>query len=201
LAVAASSKDRATTYRLSSRVSPVTLNRLVLTTDVPYFNREFQLTGVAEDGRESILARGRFARNAGDTAPVAIELPASRIARLILRIDDGDDAALPLRAVEARCPVPDIFVAAPAGSYALLAGDADAVAPRYELESVRDVVLAVGAEEIRPQPIEKNPGYKLSSRFTQGQGPGRAVLWTALIAAVVVLLAVTLRLARQQPGT
>jgi hypothetical protein len=200
LAVAASSKSRATTYRLSAAVSPVTVDRIAVDTDVPFFDREFKLTGVTEDDKTTVVAQGRFTRSAGDPMPVAIDFGAARLTRLELRIEDGDDAPLILGSVRARGSVPDIFVAAPTGAYTMFLGAAEAPRPNYELERVRDVVLSVTAAEVRPQPIEKNPGYKLSARLTQGNGPEQALLWIALIAAVVVLGALTLRLARQKPS-
>ena len=200
MSVASSSKDRATTYRLSSAVSPLTVDRLMIDTDAPYFDREFSLSGVTDDDREVALARGRIARRAGDPMPVAIEFLPSRVTRLTLRIEDGDDAALHLTSILARGPAPDVFVAAPAGSYTLLLGAADTAAPTYELERVREVVLAVEAGAVKTQPIEKNPAYKLSARLSQGKGREQVLLWVALIAAVVVLLVLTLRLARGAPG-
>jgi hypothetical protein len=200
LAAQAGSKDRATTYALSSAVSPMTANRLAIDTDAPYFDRAFRLSGTTDDGRDLVLAQGRLARSHGDPMPVTIDFPAARVARLALKIEDGDDAPLALRAVRARVPVPDVFVAAPAGPYTLLLGADDAAPPRYELEHVRDVVLAVSAGEIQPQPIEKNPAYTLGSRLARGSGKDQALLWGALIAAVVVLVAITLRLARSAPA-
>jgi len=199
LAITASSKNRTTTYRLSSPVSPLTVDRIAVDTGVPFFDRPFTLSGEGEDGKEAVLAQGRFARRAGDPLPVTIELGTARVTRLTLRMDDGDDAPLTLSAVQARTPVPEVFVAAPEGSYTLLLGAENSAAPSYELARVRDVVLAVSAGDIRVQPIEANPGYRLSSRFTQGKGPEQALMWIAIVAAVLVLGVLTLRLARQSP--
>jgi len=202
LAAEASSKDRATTYGLSSVVYPMTVNRVAVDTDAAYFDRAFRLYGAGADDKatEIVLAQGRFARANGDPMPVTIDFPTARIARLALKIEDGDDAPLRLKSIRARVPVPDIFVAAPAGSYTLLLGAEASDAPSYELEHVRDVVLAVGAAEMKPQPIERNPGYRVSSRLAQGKGRDQVLLWSALLAAVVVLLALTLRLARNAPA-
>jgi hypothetical protein len=199
LAVAQASKNRATTYRLSGSVSPLFVDRITVATDAPFFDREFRLSGFAGDAADVVLARGRFARAAGSGAPVAIEFSPVRVEHLTLTIEDGDDAPLTIRSIEARSRVPDVFVAAPAGAYDMLLGAAGAEAPRYELERVRDVVLAVTAGDVRVQPLEKNPGYKLSARFTQGKGPEQTLLWTAIVAAVVILGGLTLRLSRQNP--
>ena len=200
LSVAASSKSRATTYLLSSAVSPLTVDRLTIDADAPYFDREFTLSGDTEGDEEISLSQGRFARRAGDPMPVTIEVPPVRITGLTLRIEDGDDAPLHLSSVLARGPAPDVFVAAPEGSYTLLLGAGDTGAPTYELARVRDVVLAVEAGAVKTQPIEKNPAYKLSARLSQGKGLEQVLLWVALIAAVLVLLVLTLRLSRSAPG-
>ena len=199
LATAAASRDHATTYRLSTGVTPLTLDGLVVETQVPFFDRPFRLSGTVDGGAVTVLAQGRIARSAPEPAPVTIEVPRARVASLELRIDDGDDAPLGMRAIRARCPVPDVFVAAPAGSYVLLAGGDETAPPRYELERVRDVILAVDAGDVRMEPLEKNPGFRVSTRFTRGRGPQQTILWIAIIAAVVVLAAITLRLARGGP--
>lgn len=196
LSVESSSKNRATTYRATGSVTPLSVDRIVVDTAVPFFDREFRLTGFPENGQERTLAQGRFARPAGDTTPVTIAFGAARVARLELKIEDGDDAPLTIRSIVARSTVPDVFLAAPAGEYTLLLGAPDAAPPSYELARVRDVVLSVAAEEVRAEPLSKNPGYRLSARLTQGKGPERTLLWAALIAVVVVLGALTLRLAR-----
>jgi hypothetical protein len=201
LAAAATSRDQATTYRLSTGVFPLTLDRLVVDTDVPFFDRPFRLSGNVDGGATAVLAQGRLARTTPDPAPVAIELPSARVTSLELRIEDGDDAPLAVRAIRARCPVPYVFVAAPAGSYMLLAGGEESAPPRYELERVRDVILAVDAGDVRTEPLQKNPDFRVSSRFTRGRGPQQAILWIAIVAAVVVLAAITLRLARQGPAS
>jgi hypothetical protein len=201
LTVAASSKKRASTFKLSSGLPLLSVDRLSVDTDVRFFDRGFRLAGVTEDRKEIQLAQGRFARSAGDPRPVTLGFAPVRVTRMELTLHDGDDAPLPLRSVEARCPVPEIFLAAPAGSYVMLAGADGAARPSYELERVRDVVLAVGAGDVRAESIEPNPDYKLSARFTQGKGWERSLLWIAIVAAVVVLGGLTLRLVRQSPAS
>jgi hypothetical protein len=200
LVVSPSSKNRVTTYRLTSSVDPLTVDRLSVDTDVPFFDREFRLSGDVDDDKDVVLTQGRFSRNAGDPTSQTIGFGAARVTRLELRIEDGDDAPLAIRSIRALCPVPDIYVAAPAGSYTLLLGATDLAAPSYELERVRDVVLSVGSGEVSPQLLEANPGHNLTARLTQGKGPGQTLLWVSLIAAVVILGALTLRLARNEPS-
>ena len=74
-------------------------------------------------------------RAAGDPRPVLVPFDATRFDRLELRVVDGDDAPLDFTQVEARFPVAEVFFAAPAGSYSVLVGQPEAVAPSYELEA------------------------------------------------------------------
>ena len=63
---------------------------------------------------------------------------------------------------------------------------------------MRDVVLAVKAAPIEAGPLGANRDYSLYARL-KGQGYRQtALLWTALSAAVVVLVIMTLRLARRE---
>jgi hypothetical protein len=152
------------------------------------------------DGERVTLAAGRLLRPAGDPRPVTLDLDPARAESLELTVEDGDDAPLVFRSVEARVPVPELFLAAPEGEYALLLGAPDETAPRYELERVRDVVLAVDAAGAEAAALQDNPDFSLGARL-HGQGTGqRVLLWVVLIGAVVLLGALTLRLARREPA-
>ena len=110
-------------------------------------------------------------------------------------VSDGDDAPLDLDRVTARVPQPDLYLAAPAGSYFLLLGNPGAEAPRYELESVRSTVLSVPAATISSSPLEPNPAFASTSRFTSSAGAQQLALWVVLGIAVLALGGLTLRLA------
>jgi len=193
--------DRASRYTLNPPVSPLRSERLVLDPDAPFFDRGFRLVGRLADGEQVTLATGRLQRPAGDPRPVSVDLKTVRVTSLELTVEDGDDAPLVFRSVEARVPVPELFLAAPEGEYALLIGAPDEKAPRYELERVRDVVLAVDAADVDAAALEDNPDFSLSARL-HGQGTGqRVLLWVVLIGAVVILGLLTLRLARRESET
>jgi len=118
---------------------------------------------------------------------------------LRLVVVDGDDAPLGFDAVRAQVVVSDLFLTAPAGEYRLLLGEPEADGPRYELERVRDVVLAVKAAEAAAGPVRPNPDYSSRARLGRGGGPQKVLLWAALVAAVLVLGALTFWLARREP--
>ncbi len=189
-------EDGVARYRPRLPAAGATLSRLVLETDVPFFDRDYRLIGW-RGGEEVVLARGRLARRIGDPRPLAIACAAQWVERLELRVTDGDDAPLSLESVRGHFPVPELYFAAPAGSYALLLGDPDAVAPRYELERVRGLVLAVASVEAEAEELVENPAYSAGARLLSDGVRQQVVLWLALAAAVVGLTALTLRLARR----
>jgi len=129
-----------------------------------------------------------------------VDVPAERFEELELIVEDGDDAPLELTRAEASIPVADLFMAAPAGAYTLLLGFPDAEAPRYELERVRPTVLAAAPGRIASHPLEESPAFSASARLGSSTGMQQILLWLAIGIAVLVLVVLTLRLARQEPG-
>ena len=190
-------RERASHYRLALPVSPIRLDQIVLDTDTPFFDRAYRLTATLEDKRESTLAQGRLVQRVGPR-PVNIDFPPARVVALELTVQDGDDAPLRFRAARASLLLPDLFLTAPAGDYFLLVGDPKASAPSYELTRVRDVVLAVSSAPVEAKAAGPNPDYSRARLAIERRGDlvPQVLLWSVLVAAVVVLTALTLRLAR-----
>ncbi len=195
-------KDGVTRYRLRLPVTPVSLDRLVVDSPVPFFDRAFNLTAtIDEKGKSSAsLASGRLVRRVGDPRPVTIAVSATRIFSLVLEVVDGDDSALVLSSVTARLPVPELFFAAPAGEYEMLLGHPGASAPRYELERIRPMVLAVESSDASVQPLEENPDFRPGARLANRAGALQIILWVVVIGLVVFLSLLTLKLARDKPS-
>ena len=149
---------------------------------------------------ERSVYSGRLQRRAGETGPVAIDVELQRIDGLKLRVEDGDDAPLPISAVRASLPLMRLALAAPAGDYALLLGNPDDEAPSYELEQVRRAVFSARGRDAQLGPLERNPEYSARARLSTGTGPQQLLLWVALILVVGVLSVVTLRTARGAPA-
>jgi hypothetical protein len=192
-------RDRTSRYDLSPPVSPLAVDRILLETGAGYFDRAFTLEAEPADGPRRAIARGRLARPIGDPRAASIDLAPARVVSLHLAIEDGDDAPLAFQSVRARVLLPEVYLTAPAGRYELLMGAAGQSAPRYELERVREVVLAVQAATVEPGALAANPDYSLGARL-KGRGLRQTILlWGALIAAVVILGGLTLRLARREP--
>ncbi len=192
-------KDGQSRYRLPLPASPATLSLLTLDSDTLFFDRSFELLG-RNGERETTLARGRLTRRVGDPRPVEIACRPEGVEELELVVHDGDDAPLSWSSAEARFPVPELYFAAPTGSYSLLLGDPEATAPRYELERIRELILAVPSAPVAASPIEENPAYSAGARLVGEEGLQKILLWVALAAAVLILSGLTLRLARKGDG-
>ncbi len=190
--------DGRSRYTIEPPVKPLLLDRLVVEPAAPFFDRAFQLLGTPVEGRQTTLATGRLVRHHGDPRPVTITVQKQRLQELQLVIEDGDDAPLVLEHIEARVPQPDLYLAAPAGSYTLLLGDPGTITPRYELERVRSTVLGVPAHPVSSGELEPNPELSAASRLASGRGKQQVLLWAVLGLAVLALAGLTLRVARQE---
>jgi hypothetical protein len=82
----------------------------------------------------------------------------------------------------------------------VLVGHPEAEAPSYELERVRDVVLAVRSAPAEAGALEPNAAFSRSARMASGEGWQRVVLWGAILLLVAFLTMLTLRLAKREQG-
>ena len=190
--------NRISRYEIEIPEGSLALDRIEIETNAPFFDRAFTLRGRLEDGGETHLASGRLVRRAGDPRPSTITIEPMRVVLLELEIEDGDDAPLDILRVVARSSVPDVYTAAVAGDYDLLLGYPDAAAPVYELERIRSTILAVPAGAITSGDLESNPDFSSASRLSHSGGAQQFLLWGVLGLAVIVLVIVTLRAARQE---
>ena len=113
------SEDGESRYALGLPVAPLGIDHLVLDADAPYFDRAFRLVGTDGDGEERPVNVGRLMRPIDDPRPVTIDVKSARLESLELIVEDGDDAPLVLRSVEARVRVPRLYLTAPEGEYDL----------------------------------------------------------------------------------
>lgn len=201
---AVASRRRSSTYEFELPVAPLRLSRITLHTETPYFDRGYELVTIDEHGTEQVLSRGRLVKEARRPRPTRISFSPQSIHELELVIDDGDDAPLHFREISARALLPELFLVAPAGTYSLLIGNPDVRAPRYELERVRDVVLAVASNPAGVAPLEANHDFSLTASLRGEDGPGSllqaGLVWGVLLVAVAVLAILSLRIARQPPS-
>ncbi|MCK5379753.1 MAG: hypothetical protein KAJ78_10130, partial [Acidobacteria bacterium] len=191
-------EDHESYYSLEVPNPPMTVGRLLIQTEAPYFDRGFRLQATLEDGRKRDLAQGRFFRRLGDPRAVRVDFSPTRVSSLELIINDGDDAPLALGSVSARIPTPNLYLAAEPGAYEVLLGFPEAQPPHYELEKIRSTVLAVPAAAVTSGPLEDNPLYSAARRLSGAANLQKILLWAVLGFAVIILVLMTLRMARQE---
>lgn len=194
------SKEGRSTFTFHLPTRPLNLDQIVVDTPIPFFDRSFELTAsLDEKSRDEVtLATGRLVRRVGDPRPVIITFPPTRAYSVAVEIVDGDDSPLELERISARFPLPQLFFAAPAGDYDLLLGNPEAEHPRYELNRVRQVVLAVESLPVDAAELASNPDYRPGARLATQKGALQVLLWVAVTSVVIFLTVLTLRLARQE---
>lgn len=189
-------KGKAHETRLSLELprAPLTLDAVTLRTSAEYVNRDVELVGITEGGERRVLQRGTLSRRPGQSEPLRLSFAAERATALELVIENASDAPLSVDAVSAHVAAGEVFLAAPPGEYTMLLGDTEHEPARYELARARDLVLAVPVATATARTFEPNPAYVRPSRIR----PPALALWGAIVLAVLVLGALTLRLARRE---
>lgn len=194
--------DRETRFTLSPGDHPLRLAGIELDVDAGFVDRPFTLVARDEAGKERTLAGGRLQRAAGVRDALSVSFADTRVTGLTLVVRNGDEAELAVSAVRAICPLSELYVAAPPGSYGLLAGDPEADAPQYEIAGLRSTVLALPAVDVTTDAGAANPEFSRSAATARHLAGGRVLpriaVWIVLIAAVVVLTLLTLRLVRRE---
>lgn len=115
---------------------------------------------------ERVVSAGTIYRVALDGAPAqaGLEVPLdfSPPAReLLVHIHNGDSPPLAVDGVQAaQHPVNLLFLAEAAGSFTLLSGNPQAVAPRYDLAAFRGEMRAASAASAVPGPLEPTPHHR-----------------------------------------
>ncbi len=164
--------------------------------DQAYFDRTYELR--YHDGNQwRVLKTGQLYRNL-EGYTNAIFFPATRLSSLELWLTNGDEAPLSITGGALRVPVPRLYLVAPQGDYRLLIGADSVNAPRYDLERMQDVVLALPATEVTVSPLEPNPNYSRWSLKRMKEQSSTLLLWVILGVAVMVLVVLTLRMAKEE---
>jgi len=188
---------RETRYALRLPVTRAFVSALRLDVDARFTERSFKLLGFDDEGKEVELMSGYLARGPEEHGPIVREAGGMRAQDLVLVVEDGDDAPLVVRSAVVVARVAELRLAAPAGTYRLLAGDPTAQPPRYELARAHALIAAVPVAGAQAGPVSKNPAYRVPS-FLERTGWQAIALWIALGLAVLVLGGLTLRLARME---
>ncbi|RLB50513.1 MAG: hypothetical protein DRJ42_18680 [Deltaproteobacteria bacterium] len=173
----------------------VPVERVTIRTTAAFVDRDFVLYGQIGEEPEEELTRGRLSRRPDSDDELHIATRGARTQRLRLVVHDGGDAPLPDLEIVAGVPVPDLYVAAPAGDYRLLLGNPEVPAPTYEVRRARELMLSVPAGEAQPGPLLSNPDYLPPRRPLHLED---WLLWAVLILSILVLAALTLRATRNE---
>lgn len=199
-------EGRATRYLIPLPAASLLASELSLAPRAAYVDRAYRVYGrielpelrrarAREGDDEVLLGEGRLVRRPGDESPLCIPLASHRVVEMWLVIEDGDDPPLAFDSAALSMPTADLYLVAPPGDYRLLVGDAESPAARHEIARARDLVHAVQATPITARGrLEENPRYL--PRDT-GLLP-TALLWIAIVLAVLVLAFLTIRLARTE---
>jgi len=173
-----------------------------------FFERPVQLVAPPSLGTtaERTLYSGTLSRRppaeatGASPGPIVIPLEGTRIDELTLEVGDGDNARLTLVAATGRVRLPRLVFKTSPGSYRVLLGNPEATAPRYDLLSLRQEVLAYSARPVEASPAESNPAYRRLAADYFRAAPPTALLWGSLVFAVVALLLLTVRALREPPS-
>ena len=173
--------------------------RLALATSARVFARELVLRAAEPDranGGEHWTTVAQLAWRHADpesTAPeLTIELPAQSGDRLLLEVEEGDNQPLPLTGARLLLPSWRLRFFGTGQPLRLLYGDPGLAAPRYDLELLAPRLVGVEGSELAL------PAERLLPAGADPVSSGRW-FWLGLIGAVVVLLALLVRLLRGEP--
>jgi hypothetical protein len=121
--------------------------------------------------------------------PLTLQLPATASDRLLIRVDDGDNAPLPLAAPKLLLPGWRLRFFHPGPALTLLYGAEGVEAPRYDLALLAPRLRAAPAREVALGPATPPPG----------PSPWRpsVLAWGALVIGVVAMLGLLARLLRR----
>lgn len=195
-------RDGRSRYPLALPAERIELLALELESELRFLDRGIQLFAVLDDGTEEerLLASTRLRRRdrARERGPLRVELSPTRVRSLVLVVDDGSEQPLSLSRATARVRLPEIFVTAPEGRYALLLGNPSAEPPRYELSAVSAVVWSVESLLATSGSPEANPEHRPAARALSPRDLETAAFWLALVVAAAVLGGLTLRLVRAE---
>lgn len=184
-----------TRYTLGLPVTRALVESLRIDVDATFTERPYIVRGRLDDGTETILSNDVLRRAPGETGPLVIALLGQRVHDVMLAVEDGDDAPLRIERVIAVTRCATLVVAAPPGSYRLLAGDASLASPVYEMTRAQPLIDAVPLAEASVARPTRNPAFR-EPGFFERAGAGALALWAALLFAVLLLGVVTLRVAR-----
>lgn len=163
--------------KLDARTTGLYVRSLRIKTSEAVFQRDVAVTLCDAEGKPSVeVGRGPIYRVAlDDQHAEELEIPVFRQmpGRVIeLRIENGDSPPLRIDSVEAeRYRLSMVFHAATPGEWHLLAGNAAAVVPRYDLAALSGQLRSASAGTATSGNVEPNPDFLRQAALPQpGEG-------------------------------
>lgn len=192
-------------WKLQLPAAGLPIQRVVLTTTTPLFQRQFRLYEklTAPDGQtiEAPLSAGTWSRTPEPGVPETRSFFLSdrlRSDSIWIETENGDNPSVALGPSQATYPVVRlIFKVAETEGFALAYGNKDAKAPRYDLSLVAVKLLTSNRNAAHLSVGVQNPAS--SQKHFDGINGGY-VFWGALALVVVVLLAVVAKLLPKPPA-
>lgn len=186
------------TYLLRLPYDTLPDSTLVLETSARVFDRAMTVGAMRPpiDARSEswveLLATSswRHAEEDRPARPLAIPLPAPRAGELILTIEEGDNAALPLTGIRLLLPSYRLrFFRGAGAELRLLYGNAELARPKYDMTLLAPRLMGAAALEV--EAAAESAAAPVSPAAGLGQ---KKIFWAAIIAAVAILLLLLVKL-------
>lgn len=194
------SQARESEYELKF-LGPVSLESIALKDNQKYtFQRQARVVGTDSTGATVLLGSGILFNNRterGAPSQLSIPIRATQVTSLKLILDDGSEASWPELTVSYQVSVPVAKLVTQATSISAVLGNPQAESARFDIDGMRDMLLALDAPRLSLGAPTANPQFRLLNRWSEGDMPSQVLLWSALGLAMVVLGALTVRLVRQ----
>ena len=196
-------KPAPSVYRIAWPFDRLPSTRLVLTTSARVFQRPI-VVGVEREPDQGhrdpwiqSLASTTWVHADQDrpAPPLTMAVPAQKIATLLVMVDEGDNSPLPLTGAQLLLPAYRVrFFRAANTTLRLAYGRTDLDQPRYDLALLAPQLLGATAIDAAAGAEERASGAALSA----GELVSPRVFWAILGVAVIVLLALIVRLVRRE---
>jgi len=198
--------ENRTTYVIRLPDEGLPASRLVLTTPARVFTRAINAFIEEPATTRDRASANRIASatwghaDPGDAAPrLTLDLPALQTADLVLQVDEGDNAPLPIDSAALLLPGYQLrFVRTVTDSSPLTlyyGGDDTIGSPRYDLALLKPYLLGAPAAEITPGPEQERAPAAMAVHLPTW------AFWSVLVVAVLILLALIVRLLRAEQET
>lgn len=186
-----------TRYEVTLPAPFVTASELVLDPDVALLQRPFRAVGVNVRGDEVPLTSTYLNRYLDeDTGPITTPLDGRRVSAMSFFVADGGEAPLAFRSASVRIPTREVVLLAPPGSYRVLVGQETASAPTYDIEAAAGLLDTIPLDDATLGALAPNPSHH-EPTFWERTGTSTIALWAVLVVAILVLGALTWRVARE----